>query len=120
MVAGCWSFVVLGAPFVVYWIWRRSRGVRNTFPIGKWWFACLMLLLAAEPTAAIIKVHRELMHIPVLAPAPEGNEFHIAAIGESSMLGWPYVTRDDGDGVFEPRFGIPAVYAWRLQQLYPA
>ncbi len=118
-VLGAWSVAVFGAPFVLFWIWRRARGDRRAFPFARWWFACLILLLASEPLAAVIRSNREKMDIPVLSAAPPPGEFHIAAVGESSMLGWPYVTRDDGSGIYDSRFSIPAVYAWRLQQMFP-
>nr|AUN35844.1 hypothetical protein [uncultured bacterium] len=117
-VIGCWTFAVVGAPIVMYWVWRRSRGVRSPLPLAKWWFGCLILLLAAEPVAFVIKSSRERVNIPVLPVASSQDEFHIAAIGESSMAGWPYVTCDDDKHVVEKRFSIPAVYAWRLRQIY--
>nr|AUN35842.1 hypothetical protein [uncultured bacterium] len=118
-VVGCWTFAVVGTPIVVYWIWRRSRGIRKPLPLAKCWFACLILVLVAEPVAYVIKSTRERLNIPVLPAGQTDGEFHVAAIGESSMIGWPYVSRADDKGTVDPRFCIPAVYAWRLGQFYP-
>ncbi len=118
-VVGCWTFAIGGAPVVLWWIWRRRCGVRKPLRMAKPWFACLLVLFIAEPIAATIKSAHERLAIPVLAKAAPEGEFHVAALGESSMLGWPYVAKVDDTKEFHSRFGIPAVYEWQLRRMYP-
>jgi hypothetical protein len=72
----------------------------------------VVFLATVEAASAIVTfVERRANRIsfPESLAAPAAEELRIAAIGESTMAGFPY----------NGRFGIPEVIAWQLQQKYP-
>jgi len=109
-VVGLWGFMLVGGPLVFRWIWRRRGfGPRHSFPLAKWWFVSVLLLATAEPLAVLIDWHRHRLKFPQFDKMPQASELHVVALGASTMIGHPY----------DPKFGIPEVFAWRLQQMYP-
>jgi tetratricopeptide (TPR) repeat protein len=108
-VIGCWSFVGLGLPYVLWWCWRHRRSPRPRFLFGRCWFSTVVLLTAAEPLMSLLDRENEAITFPGRLPEPPEGELRIALIGSSTMYGHPY----------EPRFGIAQVLAWRVQQMYP-
>lgn len=109
-VAAVWGFVILGFPVVVRWVWRRRRGVeRRPSLVAKWWFSTTLVVVLVEPMAAILEQRQDRLSFPDDLAEPADDELRVAALGGSTMLGYPY----------EPKFGIPTVVKWRLQQMYP-
>lgn len=113
LIAGAWITVILGFPIVVWMFIRSRRGTPSgsLFP-AKLWLAALMTLLVAEPVAALVeRVERsgERLAFRSSLAASAAGELRIAAVGESTMAGFPY----------NGRYGIPEVAAWQLRQMYP-
>ena len=108
-VAGLWCVVIFGAPFVVFWIYRRHRGFRRPFPFARWWFASLLILACVEPIAAVLQSKHPRLTFPAELADPPAGELHVVALGGSTMLGYPY----------EPKFGISEVVAHDLRRMYP-
>jgi tetratricopeptide (TPR) repeat protein len=113
-----WLYVLIGFPFVVWSVATRRRRPRQ--PIqpasagiawGKLWFSALILLLIAEPTAAVLPrvFDKHKLTFPASLPDPPPGELHVAFVGESTMAGFPYL-----------KFGIPKVVGWQLEQMYPS
>ena len=72
--------------------------------------AVLVAVPILEATALVIE-QSKFQPLPMpgtLLPAAEG-ELHVAAVGGSTMLGFPY----------EPHYSIGHVLAWQLRQMYP-
>ena len=72
--------------------------------------ACLIAVPILEGTAWLIE-QSKFQPLPMpgtLSSAVEG-EIHVAAVGGSTMLGFPY----------EPHYSIGHVLAWQLRQMYP-
>ncbi len=91
--------------FAVPYLLRHRIG----WPL-KIWLLVTVSLLTAEPLARVWEFsHSPHLELPRGFPDPPAGEIHIAAIGGSSTLGYPY----------QPKFGFPQVVAWRLEQLYP-
>jgi len=111
--AALWSFCVLGLPFVAVRILARNRSrPRPGFPLGKWWFAAVVVLLIAEPAAALIERFERsanLVALPESLAPPDEGELRVAAVGESTMAGFPY----------NGRYGIAEVLALQLERMYP-
>ena len=108
-VAGSWGLALAGVPLVLRWIRQRRRGCRRPYALAKWWFLSAVVLVTAEPLAVLIDWQRYRLTFPSLDKTPHADELHIVTLGGSTMIGHPY----------NPRFGIPNVFAWRLQQMYP-
>lgn len=110
LISGLWIFAAVGLPIVAVWLWLRSRSrSRRSAVLPRYWFATVVFLLAAEPLAALWSIKQPddpPLELPENLPAPPAGEWHIAAIGGSTTAGSPY----------HPRFGIPAVMKWRLEQ----
>ncbi|HUQ71993.1 MAG TPA: SGNH/GDSL hydrolase family protein [Planctomycetaceae bacterium] len=114
-----WTFVVFGWPVVIIGIRRRRRArERRPFLAGRLWFATALTLGLIEPACALWETWRAgalnaqeaaRLRLPQALPPPPAGEWHLAAIGESTMLGWPY----------QPHSSIPQMAAWRLQQREP-
>ncbi len=111
--AACWVAASCGVIAVPVWLWRRVRPGRAPAWL-RWWFASTVFIAFAEAGARTIER-------PPPAPAVKlpahwssrdrsGGEFRIAAIGESSMIGFPY----------EPKVDIPTVCRAHLEARYPA
>jgi len=106
---GLWCFAGLGLPWVVYWVWRHRSSSRPAFGFGRWWFSAVVLLATAEPLMALLDREHVMVAFPERLLDPPAGELRLVSLGESTMVGHPY----------EPKFGIPQVVAWRLQQMYP-
>ncbi len=112
-IIGTWGLVLAGLPIVAWRVWRYSHG-RGSAPqtLGKLWFSAAVLLLVGEPCALLVeRFYRqsETVRLPASLPAAPDGELRIAAIGESTMAGFPYTKR----------FGIAEVVAWRLGEASP-
>jgi len=72
--------------------------------------ACLIAVPILEGTAWVIELNKfQPLPMPgTLSPAAEG-EIRVAAVGGSTMLGFPY----------EPHYSIGHVLTWQLRQMYP-
>ncbi|MFK7819108.1 MAG: tetratricopeptide repeat protein, partial [Planctomycetaceae bacterium] len=108
-----WLLAMIGLLAIGWCIVRRRRPGSRTRLILKLAFASFITLIVAEPLAAVVHSSRQTggtLRLPSFPEAAEDDEVHIAAIGGSTMIGHPY----------EPKFGIPEVCLWRLQQLYPS
>lgn len=104
-----WLFAV-GGLFIAPWCLRRRR-----FGILKAWLAVSTMLYTAESGCRLLEALAS-DEIAFALDLPQGfpelgnaEVIHIAAIGESSTLGHPY----------QPKFGFPQVFLWRLEQHYP-
>jgi tetratricopeptide (TPR) repeat protein len=107
-----WIFVLAGIPVVVWRLANRGNRPATALPLwAKVWFSALVLLLFAEPTAALLTrvlPNPNRLSFPKSLPSPPPGELHIAFVGESTMAGFPYL-----------KFGIPKVVGWQLEQMYP-
>jgi hypothetical protein len=112
-VLGAWGFVVLGLPRVALGL-RSRRRARQPILIGRWWFATVLVLGLLEPFSAVWEQwqasrlrssERVALKFPEGLPPPTDGAWHLAAIGASTMRGWPY----------QPHSSIPQMAAWRLQ-----
>ncbi len=108
-VVGAWSIAVGGFPFVLRWIVRRKRGVRESSLLAKLWFSCVLALSIAEPVSWTYEWKQRQLALPPLETLPPAGEIHVVALGDSTMVGWPYA----------PKFGMPTVVEWQLKQMYP-
>jgi hypothetical protein len=113
-----WLYVLIGLPLVVWSLATRRRRGRQLNQSasagsvwGKLWFSALVLLLAGEPTAAVLArvLDKHKLSFPASLPDPPPDELHVAFVGESTMAGFPYL-----------KFGIPKVVGWQLEQMYPS
>jgi hypothetical protein len=115
-----WAFVVLGLPIMIVALVRHRRQQhRQPFFLGRLWFAAALTLGLLELACGVWEAWRSArlnslesarLSFPHDLPDPPAGEWHLAAIGESSMLGWPY----------EDFSSIPRMTAWRLQSSQPA
>lgn len=110
LLVACWGLAAFGVAFVILWLARRVRtGHPKSFWLAKWWFSSVLLLAMAEPLAYLWLQEQDKLTLPELPERESKDEFHVVALGGSTMAGWPYA----------PKFGLPIVYQWRLDQLYP-
>lgn len=73
-------------------------------------FAVLVSVPILEGTALLIEQSKfQPLPMPGTLPLPPEEEIHIAAVGGSTMLGFPY----------EPHYSIGHVLVWQLRQMYP-
>ncbi len=73
-------------------------------------FAALLTAPILEGTAQLIERSKfQPLPMPGTLPASAEGDIRIAAIGGSTMLGFPY----------EPHYSIGHVLAWQLRQMYP-
>ncbi|MEO2016207.1 MAG: hypothetical protein ABGZ53_17750 [Fuerstiella sp.] len=73
-------------------------------------FAVLLTVPVLEFTALLIERSKfQPLPMPGTLPAAAAGEIRIAAVGGSTMLGFPY----------EPHYSIGHVLAWQLRQMYP-
>ncbi|HET6327292.1 MAG TPA: hypothetical protein VFG04_21600 [Planctomycetaceae bacterium] len=107
-----WLFVLIGIPVVIWRLaTRRSSLAAGVSTVGKLWFSALVLLLVAEPSAALLGRmldNANRLALPATLPEAPAGEVHVAFVGESTMAGFPYL-----------KFGIPKVVGWQLEQMYP-
>ncbi len=115
VVAGAWSFLIIGLPVAVNEIrrLRRSSGAAGSL-IPKLWFSCALTFCLAESICRAIERFRpeavvQKAEFPKELQEAPADEYHIAAIGGSTTLGWPY----------HPHASIVQVAALRLQSLRP-
>ncbi len=109
MTAACWVFAVAGLAAVPVWLHRRS----SSAPLWvKAWFAATLFVGFSEAGVRFIE-HPS--HTPVRLPDhwpafdESEQEFRIAAIGGSTMLGFPY----------EPKIDIPQICKAHLELQFP-
>src|SRR5580704_10529531 len=106
-IGSLWLFVLVGIPVVIWRLAARPRGSAvKVSTLGKLWFSALVLLLAAEPSAALLPRvidNPDRLAFPQLLAEPPAGEIHVAFVGESTMAGFPYL-----------KFGIPQVVGWQL------
>lgn len=99
-----WLFAAGGVLAVPFCLRRRWH-----LPL-KFWLLIVSGLLTAESSVRLLAASNDSpLEFPGEFPRPPRDEIHVAAIGGSSTLGYPY----------QPKFGFPQVTAWRIQQLYP-
>ena len=110
-VLGLWGYAIAGLPIWLTGISRRRQPLGGSRLPPRSWLAVIGLLAIGELLAGVAPrfSRPELLTFPQSLPDPPPGEIHVCAIGGSTMMGYPY----------EPKFGIPAVIAWRLQALYP-
>lgn len=112
-IATCWVAACCGLIAVPVWLWRRTRPSRTPVWV-RWWFAATLFITMLEAGSRVID--RRPLASPVKLPEhwsshdQSDGEFRIAAIGGSTMLGFPY----------EPKVDIPTACAAHLQSRYPA
>lgn len=103
-----WLFAIGGLLFVPWWLRRRRFGILRT------WLCVSVMLCTAELGCRLLDLLQSpqdqfALDLPQDFPEARPDEIHIAAIGGSSTLGHPY----------QPKFGFPQVFLWRLEQRYP-
>ena len=109
--AACWILAVGGLFAFLAWLPRRVPSDSSPLWI-KWWVATTLFIGLSEIG---IRVLEPPSHTAVRLPEhwssnnPPGQEFRIAAIGGSTMLGFPY----------EPKIDIPNVCRAHLERVYP-
>jgi tetratricopeptide (TPR) repeat protein len=114
-----WMFVVFGVPVVIVGLRQRRRiNDRQPWLLGRLWFATALTLGLLEPACAVWetwqatvlqKHHAARLQFPSTLPPPPPGEWHLAALGESTMQGWPY----------QPHSSFLQMAVWRLQQQAP-
>lgn len=111
-VAAAWLLSCGGAVLLVETLRRGTLRWKPCVP------ACLRLGLAAlfvtvvlESTAWLLEPFRSARELvlPDLPPAADSDKVVVAAVGGSTMLGFPYA----------PNYGIADVAVWQLRQAYP-
>jgi tetratricopeptide (TPR) repeat protein len=112
LLAAGWCFAVLGVVGLAVWVGRnrRQRGAAPNWL--KAWFAALVLLGTLEAGMQLVDrltIARETLAFPREWEPAAGEEIRIAAVGGSTMLGFPY----------HPKFDIPASFTARLKQRFP-
>ena len=71
-------------------------------------FACTVVIVPLEFTAGLIEDARR-AELPLPEELKPSDTVHIAAIGGSTMRGFPY----------DPHYGIGQVAVWQLRQMFP-
>lgn len=119
VVIGAWGFVIV-AGMVLFLRLRRSRRKprdqrRSLGMLGKLWFSTAFTLCLLEASCAVLEqlqinapsqsLQRNL-ELPQNLPDSPSGEWRLAAIGGSTMLGWPY----------NPHVSIPKLAARSLTQ----
>jgi tetratricopeptide (TPR) repeat protein len=104
-----WGYACLGLLWVAYVVKTAKPGQRFSRRSVRIWFSTVLILVIAEPMAWWLLHLGERITFPeTLLRAPAG-QLRIVSLGSSTMLGHPY----------EPKFGVPQMVAWRVQQMYP-
>jgi tetratricopeptide (TPR) repeat protein len=104
-----WVYAVAGFPLVVWMISRSRPGQRFARRAVRLWFGTTLMLVVAEPLAWWLQQSSEAIALPESLPDAPAGQLRIVALGSSTMAGHP----------FEPKFGIPQMLAWRVQEMYP-
>lgn len=106
-----WAGAALGIPYVVLLLMRRRTRLPR-WP-AKLWFSCALTVVLLETAGALWERRAgdpaPALKLPATLAEPAKDEFRIAAVGGSTMAGYPY----------EPKFSIPQVVGWQLQRLFP-
>lgn len=111
-VTAAWGVLVLGPAWIA---WRRARGrpANAPLPAGRLWCSAMLALVLLEPAARVLETRQpspsDDLKLPARLAGPSPAELRIAAIGGSTMAGYPY----------QPRFGIPFVVGQQLEQRFP-
>lgn len=105
-----WIAPLGGVLLIAETIRRRQLRWRPWIPNAiRFCLAATIVLIAVEGTAFVIERRRQPPPITRELPQAPGSDVRIAAIGGSTMLGFPY----------EPEWGIANVAVCQLQQMYP-
>lgn len=105
-----WLFVIAGLPILMLQILKRRRlSTRRSIRWGPWWFSAFLFLCLGEPLCQVLWQRwntPEQLAFPEDLSQPPDNELHIASIGGSTSLGWPY----------HPHMSFARAAAWQLQR----
>lgn len=108
-VAFLWGYSSLGLAWVAWVMMTAKPGQRFSRTSVRLWFSTVSILLTAEPVSWWLLHVGERFSFPEELPRAAAGELRIVSLGSSTMLGHPY----------EPKFGIPQMLAWRVQQMHP-
>lgn len=108
-VAFLWGYSSLGLVWVAWVMTTAKPGQRFSRTSVRMWFCTVSILLTAEPASWWWLHVGEQFSFPEELPPTAAGQLRIVSLGSSTMLGHPY----------EPKFGIPQMLAWRVQQMYP-
>lgn len=114
-----WAFVLLVGVYLFQRL-RRSlqlsdQSTRSLGLLGKCWFSTALTLCLLEGSCVVLKqlqldarakLSEKKLELPGNLPTPPAGEWHLAAIGGSTMLGWPY----------QPHVSIPQLASRTLIQ----
>ncbi len=108
IIPGMWIFLIAASPFACREI--RNRRKRPTSRLVKFWFSLLLFAALCESVSLLILcVNRtvgEQVTFPESLPRADDDGLHIAGIGGSTTLGWPW----------HPHYSFPRVAGWQLER----
>ena len=104
-----WAYGILGFPLIAFAITKAPPGHRFSHRSVRLWFGTVFLLMTIEPLAWCLYHAVENLTFPKALLVSPAHQLRIVALGSSTMHGHPY----------EPKFGIPQMVAWRVQEMYP-
>ena len=107
-IMGGWGLVFVGVATFGHVVAMRHRRHRHAGRVLKASFATTLVLLPLELTSSFLE-SRQSAPLPLSIDLPKSPNVHIATIGGSTMLGFPY----------DPNFGIGRVVTLQLQRLFP-
>lgn len=108
-VACGWLSVAVGGAVLLETIRRQKLRWQPWIPRAlRICFACAVVIIPLELTARSIENSRR-QKLPFPEHLKTSDAVHIATIGGSTMLGFPY----------EPHYGIGRVVLWQLRQMFP-
>ena len=105
-----WLLPMCGLLLIAETVRRRKLRWRRWVPGGiRLCLGATLVLVGVEGTALLIEHQKQLGPITTSLPQSPGGEIRVAAIGGSTMLGFPY----------DPEWGIGNVAVCQLRQLFP-
>ena len=102
-----WLFVIVASPFACREIIHRRR--RPVSRLVKSWFSLCLLTAISESMCLLILASRTTnttLSFPEQLRPPDNSNLHIASIGGSTTMGWPW----------QPHYSISKVAAWQLER----